>query len=393
MWQKATRWKRLLAFATCAPIDWLLGLIFLVSELAFRFVRRLRPLPVPSFTTPAPECSFVVVSWNGKDLLSESLPALVEAVRSHGGNHEIIVVDNGSVDQTVEYIQSQFPEVRLVKSQVNCFFSGGNSLGVQAATRDILVLLNNDMVVSRDFIAPLLEPFADADVFGVGSRIVLPPDRAQEETGKTRIRFNGYDFDWRHDAVTSTDKRKRFVPVLWLHGGAAAMDRRKYLWLGGLDQLYDPFYVEDADLSYRAWKVGWRCLLAVESQALHRHRASTSRFGEDFIRKTVLRNHYIFLWKNVTDLRLLAMHFGRCARMKARRAGIVGVGVRRQLEAWLEAVKRVPAILGRRYRLGRHKLRSDKEILATIASSDCDPEWPPGNASPRPRVGSETLVS
>lgn len=364
LWRKATRWKRMLASLALLPLDLTTVCTLIVCEWTGRVLRFIAPVKSPAFLPTKQECSFIIVSWNGKDLLAESLPPLVEEMKREGGNHEIIVVDNGSIDGTSDFVKQNFPDVVLVRSEQNLYFGGGNRLGMQRATRDLVVLLNNDMIVQPGFIGPLLQPFRDPTVFGVASQVFLPTGKPRQETGKTRAEFNGSDLDWRHDPVSITDELNKYTPVFWLHGGATAIDRRKYQWLGGLDVLYDPFYVEDADLSYRAWKVGWQCLLASHSHVLHKHRSSTQRFGDGFIRQIVRRNHYIFLWKNFGDIGLLVRHFVHASRLRARRAGVLGVGIEREIRAYIGAVKRLPSILLRKVQIARSAARTDQKIFS-----------------------------
>lgn len=366
---RARRWKRAFFFLALAPLDWIVGCAVLGAELVSRLFQKKRPIKAP-LVAPADtsRCSIIVLSWEGKELLAESLPALLQAVQFHGENDEVIVLDNGSSDGTSEYVASNFPEVRVVRSDRNIFYTGGNNLGVQAAKNDIVVLLNNDMVVREDFLAPLLQGFRDADVFAVGSQVFLAdPNKRREETGKTRARFNGCDLEWAHDEILSSDEEQKYVPVFWGHGGAVALDRQKYLWLGGLDTEFDPFYVEDADLSYRAWKVGWRCLLAIDSHVIHKHRGTNApRYGSRFIAQIVRRNQSLFIWKNFGDLGMLAKHFLRSPRRRMRRAGVPGVGIKLEATALLGAVRRLPAILKLKLQLARAVMRSDEEILQFI---------------------------
>jgi GT2 family glycosyltransferase len=70
------------------------------------------------------------------------------------------------------------------------------------------------------------------------------------------------------------------VNVFWAGGGACAVDRRRFQLLGGFDSLYHPFYVEDTDLSYQAWKRGWKSVLAPGSRVIHKHRGTTGRDSE-----------------------------------------------------------------------------------------------------------------
>ncbi len=372
LWSRTTRWKRGLAVLALTPVDWMVGCAVLTTEVASRFLVKIRrrnvPLIAPANTT---SCSIIVPSWDGKELLAESLPPLIRAVELHGGEHEIIVVDNGSTDGTSEYVAEHFPEVRVVRSDRNLFFSGGSNLGIQAAQNDIVVLLNNDMVVHEDFLAPLLSSFAAPDVFAVGSQVFpADPGKRREETGKTRATFNGCDFDWSHEPINRGDVERKYVPVFWGHGGAAAIDRGKFLWLGGFDPHFDPFYVEDADLSYRAWKVGWRCLLAVESQVVHKHRGTIGpRFSPAFISQIIRRNEYFFIWKNLGSLRMLVSHFLRSPIRAMQRAGVPGVGIRLELKSFLGAMKRLPAALKAKLRLANSAVRSDEEIFRLVGMS------------------------
>ncbi len=382
LWAKATRWRRAFVFGFLAPLEWAVGATLVASELVARVLRRIskRQAPLVAPTNPA-RCSIVIVTWEGKDLLAESLPALLKAVRFDGGEHEIVVVDNGSTDGTQEYLRNHFPEVRVIRNEQNEYFGGGNNLGVQKARNDLIVLLNNDMIVHEDFLAPLRAGFRSPDVFAVASQVFLAdPSKRREETGKARASFNGCDLDWRHETVLPSDEEQQYVPVFWGHGGAVAVDRHKFLWLGGFDRIYDPFYVEDADLSYCAWKVGWQCLMAVQSKVIHKHRSSTSRFGKQFISQIVRRNQYLFLWKNFSDFGKLMAHFARTPRALFRRAGTPGIGIRVEILAFLGAAERLPAVLRQKLRLARSVVRSDQEILevtntppdATIKSNHID---------------------
>jgi beta-1,4-mannosyl-glycoprotein beta-1,4-N-acetylglucosaminyltransferase len=362
---KATRWKRVLAGAAVLPVAWSVGAAVIVFELICRPLRKstIRSVPrVPPHDSS--RCSIIIVSWEGKDLLAESLPPLLSAVRSQGGDHEILVVDNGSTDGTEEYLREHFSEVRVIRSEKNLYFGGGNNLGVGNAKNDIVVLLNNDMIVHEDFLQPLLSGFHSRDTFAVASQVFLAdPSKRREETGKTRIAFRGGDLDWRHESIVPSDENQKYIPVLWGHGGAVALDREKFLWLQGFDPLFDPFYVEDVDLSYSAWKVGWQCVLATESKVVHKHRSSTSRFGNQFIGQIVRRNQRLFFWKNFGDLGKLFVHFFRLPRILVRRASTPGIGIRLEVLSFAGAAKRLALVLKRKWRLSGSVVRTDQEIL------------------------------
>jgi len=250
--------------------------------------------------------TIVIVNWDGKHLLQDCLPSVIDAVAHDGGHHEILVVDNGSTDGSIDFIRNNFPQVRVLALDRNYGFTGGNNRGVDNARTGIVVLLNNDMIVDRGFLRPLLEGFSDPSVFAVTAQIFLAdPARRREETGKTCARFeNGFIYLW-HDEIRPEDENRETIPVFWAGGGACAVDRGKFLSIGGLDPLYRPFYVEDTDLSYQAWKRGWKCLLAPASRVLHKHRGTSKpKFGNRFVDDTIRKNQFLFIWKNLTDARM-----------------------------------------------------------------------------------------
>jgi GT2 family glycosyltransferase len=150
--------------------------------------------------------------------------------------------------------------------------------------------------------------------------------------------------------------------VFWAGGGSCAFDRRKYLEVGGLDTLYDPFYVEDVDLSYQAWKRGWKCLLAPASRVVHKHRATSSRkFTTSFVENITRRNLYLFLWKNVTDRSMLFDHV--MSLPKIHGAGMLQTSAWFEIQAYGRAVLKLPNALFRHIRNYRHCRLDDSEVM------------------------------
>ena len=146
--------------------------------------------------------SIVIPNWNGRDLLAKYLPSVIDAMAGHPEN-EIIVVDNGSEDGSVEFLRDQFPAVRVLALDRNLGFGGGSNEGFRAAKNDIVVLLNSDMRVQPDFLAPLLEAFTDERVFAVSCQIFFSdPAKVREETGLTQAW-------WQHGRLRVRHRRAR----------------------------------------------------------------------------------------------------------------------------------------------------------------------------------------
>ena len=333
-------------------------LFFNAVHLSTRFTRRRVTGDEP---LPGDKASIVILNWNGKDLLAEGIPSVLEAVRTDGRPHEVVVVDNGSTDGSVEYLQAQFPQVRLVALPENLGFAEGNNAGVRAARHDVIILLNNDMVVDAGFISPLLDGFGP-ETFAVSSQIHLQdPAARREETGKTTAVFRRGLIDYSHAGIEGPPPRE-YYPVFWAGGGSSAFHRRRFLSLGGFSGIYSPAYVEDADLSYQAWKAGWEVLFAPGSVVYHKHRATTTRrFSQQGVQRLVQRNQLFFIWKNIRSWRLLISHClflpWNCYRI-ARDHGLGG------WKCLAGAVAHFPAVQIARFGSRLRAVRSDQEIFA-----------------------------
>jgi GT2 family glycosyltransferase/glycosyltransferase involved in cell wall biosynthesis len=257
----------------------------------------------PSDDAPARRtdaASIMILNWNGRAFLEKLLPSLRAAVAHHGGDHEVIVIDNGSDDDSVEFVELEFPEVKLVRHSRNHMFVRGYNEAWDAATKDIVVLLNNDMVVDEGFLGPLLEGFEHPDTFAVSSQIFLADETARRvETGLTGGAMRQGVLKLWHDEVA--DHLTGLIPVLWAGGGSAAFDRRRLVSLGGFDALYDPFYFEDTGLSFEAWKRGWNVLFAPESKVVHAHQGSSNRLPPSFVGRIRRRNQHLFAWRHLTS--------------------------------------------------------------------------------------------
>jgi O-antigen biosynthesis protein len=313
----------------------------------------------------SPRCTILIVNWDGKHLLAECLPSVVEAVQFAGGCHEIVVVDNGSTDGSVEFIRNTFPSVRILQLDRNYGFSGGNNRGIAQVSADVVVLLNNDMIVDRGFLQPLLAGFSDPSVFAVTSQIFFQDaTRRREETGKTRARFERGFFHLWHDQLSQTDQSRSTLPVFWAGGGSCAIDRSKFLAIGGFDPLYEPFYLEDTDLSYQAWRRGWKSLLAPASKVVHKHRStSRTKFGSAFVDNTVRRNQYLFVWKNVTSARMTLAHLVNLPRIHGRMM-MFDQQITFETRAYVRAVRQLGQAMRKRIANSAHYLISDQQVLA-----------------------------
>ena len=267
---------------------------------------RKKPLP-PDQSLNARAASVVIPNWNGRDLLAKYIPSIVAALAGNPEN-EIIVVDNGSEDGSADFLRETFPAVRVLTLERNLGFGGGSNAGFRAAKNDMVVLLNNDMRVEPGFLAPLLDAFTDETVFSVACQIFFSdPNKLREETGLTQ-------FWWENGSIRVRHRDDPAIqvpyPCAYSGGGSSAFDRRKFLELGGFDELLAPFYMEDTDVGYRAWKRGWKVLYEPRSVVYHEHRGTIGKkFSAAHIDLVLKKNFALFCWKNIHAWARLASHF------------------------------------------------------------------------------------
>jgi O-antigen biosynthesis protein len=280
--------------------------LFLLLGDALCLLRPRRTLP-PDTKPDTRAATIVIPNWNGRDLLEKYLPSVIASIEAHPDS-EIIVVDNGSEDSSAAFVRERFPQVRVLALDRNLGFGGGSNAGFRAALHDIVVLLNSDMRVEPQFLAPLLNGFNDDKTFAVACQIFFSdPTKLREETGLTEGWWSQGALRVRHRAEPTI---RDLFPCFYGGGGSCAFDRRKFLELGGFDGLLAPFYLEDTDLGYLAWKRGWKVLYQPSSVVYHEHRGTIGkRFSDAYIQTVLQKNYLLFTWKNIHDWRRLTAHF------------------------------------------------------------------------------------
>ncbi len=259
-----------------------------------------RPL-APGPSEPRPEgVSVVIPSRNGKDLLRAMLPEVIRQVEHVGG--EIVVVDNGSDDGTAEFLRGEHPGVVLDVAPAALSFARAVNAGIRKSQYSHICLLNNDMLIERDFLVALGAAFRQVpDLFSATAQIFFPENARREETGKAVMPFaserKSTDFPVRCDLPFAGEDLSY---VLYGSGGCSLFDARKLLQLGGLNEIYEPAYVEDLDLGFRGWQQGWPSVFVAGARVVHRHRATTSRYyTREFLDRTLEVNYLRFLARTI----------------------------------------------------------------------------------------------
>jgi len=312
-----------------------------------------------SYEMEVKNISIVIPNYNGKELLKKYLHSVLNSCKSYSlGETELIIVDDASSDGTVEYLKSNFPDIRAIENPVNRGFSVSANRGILAARNRIVVLLNNDVEIALDFFRFLPRHFEEETTFAVRPYIKSDTNDGRRNFENPRI---GGEFRFGFIQVP-LEKLGKFHFSFFAGGGASAFDKEKFLELGGFDEMFSPFYYEDVDLSYRAWKRGWKTVYEPRSLVYHQGGATISKFySPRRIRRIVERNKYFLVWKNITDRKLLLQH---TIFIPIRIIAFLVRGKFAPLLGFFSALKMIKPVLKERRMLKEAAQLSDGEIFS-----------------------------
>ncbi len=229
--------------------------------------------------------SVVIPNWNGKRYLEVCLESLR---RQSYRDFEIIVVDNGSTDGSVEFVRRAFPEVRLLGFERNKGFSAAANMGIRASGGDYVALLNNDTEADPGWLEELKKGLdSRGDVGFCASKVMFYDQRGVVNSAGDAMSVTAYPRCIGNREPDSEEFRR--VREVFGASAAAALYRKRMLYHVGLfDEDYFAYY-EDVDLSFRGQLAGYRCLYIPTAVVYHRGSATTGE-SSDFVLFHLERN-------------------------------------------------------------------------------------------------------
>ncbi len=255
--------------------------------------------------------SVIIPNYNGKNLLEQNLPFVFLALESsHISNFEIIISDDCSKDDSINFLQKNYPnKVILLENFINVGFSGNVNRGIFKAQKDLVFILNSDVQLTEGFFIPMLKFFEFPDTFGVMSRINNFQNQTIDQAKFPKINFTKID-----GTQNFFNPHSKFHYSFFLSGANALIDRKKIIELGGFLEIYNPFYYEDLDLGIRAWRKGYKCYYENNAYCYHDVSNTIKKKPKKQVQKIILRNkiylHYLHL-STIGFIIFLMKYFGK----------------------------------------------------------------------------------
>ena len=205
----------------------------------------------------APKVSIIIVNYNGKELLQKCLDSLLKV---NYDNFEIILVDNNSTDGTVEFITKNYPSLIIIKLDSNKGFAEPNNVAAKISKGKYLLFLNNDTVVTPNFISEMVKVMETDKKIAVCQSLLLKPDGSVDSSG---------DFiDHLGVVYNSKTKIDEIREVSSARGASMLVRSDIFEKLDGFDQKFFITF-EDVDLCWRSWILGYRVLIIPTSIVYH----------------------------------------------------------------------------------------------------------------------------
>lgn len=236
--------------------------------------------------------SVVIPNYNGESLLKKNLPSVIAALDYVGVDSEIIISDDCSTDNSVSFVKKTYPFVKVIVGDVNLGFSGNINRGMRVACKKLVFALNSDIFLEKDYFSHQLSYFNSETVFAVMGAVHDPVNQAlvklNLDVGQNffgfikAIKLNNYNFN-------------KSLPMLFPSGSNMLIDNSKLKELNYFNELFSPFYGEDADLGLRSWRMGWESYYEPRSVCYHESSATINKYNKKKkIRTVSRRNKLIF---------------------------------------------------------------------------------------------------
>lgn len=254
----------------------------------------------------------VILNWNGRPLLEQFLPSVVRF--SQQAN--IYVADNASTDDSLNYLQQNFPEVKIIRNDTNAGYAGGYNLALANLKEDLFLLVNSDLAVTEGWLEPLIKAFEQDANLSAAQPKILDHKRPQmfEYAGAAGGYLDKYGYPYCRGRLfgsleTDQGQYDHEADIFWASGACLAIRRSAFMAVDGFDT--DLFaHQEEIDLCWRLQSLGKRVTCIPESKVYHLGGGTLQQANPQ---KTYLnfRNSLLLLYKNVGGSKVYYLLFVR----------------------------------------------------------------------------------
>ena len=204
-----------------------------------------------------PKVSVIIVNYNGKELLEKCLESLFKVQYN---NLEVVVVDNNSTDNTIDFLTKNYPSVIIIKLDSNKGFAEPNNIAAKITKGDFLLFLNNDTIVTPNFISEMIEVIKNDEKISICQSLLLKSDNSIDSSG---------DFiDELGVCFNSKSRTSEIQDIFSARGASMLIDTKIFNLLGGFDEKFFATF-EDVDLGWRSWILGYKSVLVPKSIVYH----------------------------------------------------------------------------------------------------------------------------
>lgn len=255
--------------------------------------------------------SIIIVNWNGKHHLEKCLPSLEKITYS---NYEVILVDNASSDESVSFVKSKYPSIKIIQNDKNYGFAKGNNIGFKQAHGEYILFLNNDTQVTKDFLDNLVAVLgSDRELGGVQAKVLSMTDPTRLDSVGAFLTNTGFLY---HYGYLQKDNKKYDKPIyLYTAKGACMLFRKDVIDQVGLfdDEFFA--YFEETDFCHRVWLAGYKIKYVPDAVIYHQIGGTSNSMNNSFIQYHSFKNRINSYIKNLglsEAIKILPLHIFLC---------------------------------------------------------------------------------
>lgn len=251
----------------------------------------------------------VVINWNGLNLLKKYLKSIID----NSKNSTVYVIDNNSSDESILYLRQNFKEVEIISLEKNYGFAEGYNQGLKKVKEDYVCIINNDILVTKDWLSPIREKLRKHPQSIIQPNILdINNDEFFEYAGASGGFIDKYGYPFCRGRIFDTlEKDSGQYPdskIFWASGACFFISKKIFYDIGGFDKRFFA-HMEEIDLCWRGFNKGFDCYSVTSSKVFHVGAATIKKNSK----KTYLnyRNSLIMMTKNLPLKNLLSTLFIR----------------------------------------------------------------------------------